>query len=226
MKKTIKNVVLGGLSSLALVTGSSFADESKKEGALQGGIFADESKGKEVSKTSGIEDQIASQLEAQLKKAGMSDSQIEAIVKSAKEKAGVTGQQGKVITRTMVIGADGKLMNAKGKKDGGIDLGELLSEVEDGDIKKLLSEHKAAITSGKVVIIDADGNRTEKELEDGGNINDMLKQALNGLGKDADFKMEFGEVEKGVDYKKEINELKAELLAQRVLLKKILRKLD
>ena len=160
---------------------------------------------------------------------GMSDSQIEEILKSTSKATIKRGKKSKVITRAMVIGPDGKLKDAKDGGKGAIDLGKLLSEVEDGEVKKLLSENKNAIVSGKVVIIDADGNRTETDLKEGGNLDEMLKGTLDDMKLDVDVQVLGQDDSKPIsrkDLSDKVDKLQDEMAAQRVLLEKILKKLN
>ncbi len=221
MKKTIQNVVLGGLSSLALVAGSAFADE--KEKAPKGGVLKKE--------LSGIETQVREQL----KGSGLSEDMIKQVLKSVEGSGAAKKSNAKVIARTMVIGPDGKLLSESAGKDGqkapcekgGVEgiagLEKLLSEIEDDDIKKLLEKNKDEIVSGKVVMIDEEGNRIEQNLTEGQSLDKMLKEALGGIDQDirADVTGQNVKVLAG-----KVDQLQAEMAAQRLLLEKILKKLD
>lgn len=217
MKKTIKNIVTGSLLSLALMTGTSFADETKLKDLPQENTL--------------IKDFILS-LKNRLKEDGMSDTKIEAILKDLETgKVDSTRKNRTVITRTMIIGPGGKLQEATNETEHDsnlpIDLSNLLSESKDGEVKKLLKENKNPITSGKVVIIDSSGKRIEKELKQGGDFNEMLQGTLEDMKFNIRItKPELPKNDHPKDLAAKVDQLQKELTAQRLLLEKILQKLN
>lgn len=209
MNKRTKNIVLGALSSLALALTPALAAEDEKP---KGGILTDP------------QSEIKSGVKAQLEKAGLPDDITKELLKQLEgvdlPEAGAGKSKTKVITRTMVMGADGKLRTVNGEEgEAGVlgGLAELLSDTEDADVKKLLQENEGAIASGKVVIIDEEGNRTEKELGEFSSINDLIKDAMKGA-----------QGESTEDQKRDaaMERLLKESAEQRLLLNKILKKLE
>lgn len=121
------------------------------------------------------------QLEEALHEAKLSAELREKVVAEMRKCLDEDTERLKVITETIVIGPDGKVVT--GGKDG-LDskkLKELLSGLEDGDIKELLEGNQDAIVSGKVVIIDQNGNRVEKKLGEGEALPLVWKKALENL---------------------------------------------
>lgn len=119
------------------------------------------------------------QLKEALHEVKLSDKVREKVLAEMRERLDEDSERLKVITETIVIGPDGKVVT--GGKDG-LDsdkLKDLLSGLEDGDIKELLEGNQDAIASGKVVIIDQNGNRVEKELGEGGTLSMALKALEN-----------------------------------------------
>ncbi len=210
MKKTIQNLALGGLASLALMAGSAFADELKKENTPQGEIFREE---------------VSVKLKEQLKEAGISAEKIAEIFKNVTNSTDLHNKKIKVISRAMVIGPDGKLKEAENRDD----LSKVLTAIEDAGVKKLLKENENEIISGKVVIIDEDGNRIEKDFGAGSTLDEMLKGTLEGMGLEINMKMG-KEAPKKVKSKEDladkVDKLQKELVAQRLLLETIIKKLN
>jgi hypothetical protein len=226
MKKTQRTKLLGGLASLLLGAGLTFADETKKNDEQpQGGILSKELKA-ELRKTmqeQGLEAKIQEMIEKALK------------IEGDKPAAKAT------ITKSFMMGPDGKMKEID-PKDHARFFGMEMDMEMDEAMKKQLKDLGAAF-SAKVVVVDENGNLVEKELKPGQDLNGLLKDAIKGadLGeidlndiiKEASL-LGVGPAMLGHEIappgmqalKAEIKELREEQKAQRKLLEKILKKLD
>ena len=143
----------------------------------------------------------------------------------------------KVVSKTTIIGPDGKVRTLDSDDAAKIDLGKLLSGVKLHGADPEGDENPKVEVSGKVTVIGPDGKKTTKDLKLGEKldmdaiIGDGMKGLdLEKLGVDAKA-FSFGPaILMGADshqaVKKELEALRAEQKAQRKLLEKILKKLD
>lgn len=170
MKNILKNTVVGGISSLSLLSSSMLAEEVKEGDAPA-----------KVCDKADKADIALELMKEALQKAELSTEKSKEVLAEMRKHLSESEVNLKVISETVIIGPDGKVVTG-GK--GGLDsdkLKELLSDLENGDIKELLEGNQDAIVSGKVVIIDQDGNRVEKELGEGKTLSLALKKAFENL---------------------------------------------
>ena len=220
MKKTIRKIAVGGLTSFLLGSGLVFADDPKPVA-------------KEVPKGGVLGKDLADKVKEELEKAGVQGEILEGIMEALKQSEGKG--RSKVVTKSMVIGPDGKSHVIEEEDVEIPSIKKLFERLEDEDLDELLEGDEGAVVSGKVVVVDQDGNRTEMDLKNGQNLNDLLKEAMGGIELDLEFNdgqalgmgpaFLKGRAENAKDVRDKLNSLEKELKAQRVLLEKILEKL-
>lgn len=154
----------------------------------------------------------------------------------AKEESKAKSTSPKVTTKivTTVIGPDGKVTTSQH--------GQEIQEVNTF-IEEIIDSHISDITiedipldellksgNGSVTVVGADGKVTTKKLSGEGGLNKIIQDALKQVQKDG-VELQVVDVEKPFiqqkgGLRKEINQLRKELAAQRKLLEQILEKLD